>query len=346
MDEAMDDAAPEGSDFNDEQDEDVDKQEYVRKEFFARPYESDGVTEAAVNQLIVKPSRQLIRMRVSKPRREFGLENFTLIDKEAGETTTDLKFVQKNTGSIQRNTKRKVLQMGLQAANQMENLQTQTYFNRSVNAAVQYMPSDFIDKIRGQTSGSEGLNEKLDKFIDRVGYRIEEALQSNEIINVFQDDFEMLGDEEAAASKQISTVNMVPRAFYEQEYCKDKVVSCIKFHPTKPHLVAMSLVEHLSFEARTEKMNKSHLHHVLILNFSDAHIITLNYILQTPVEVTVIEFHPENPNVLVGGGINGQVLAWDIASPEHRITGGKKATVAKMPDEETDKTQQVAVKLK
>jgi hypothetical protein len=38
----------------------------------------------------------------------------------------------------------------------------------------------------------------LDKFIDKVAYRVEEALQSNELINVFQDDFEMLGSEEAA----------------------------------------------------------------------------------------------------------------------------------------------------
>jgi hypothetical protein len=46
--------------------------------------------------------------------------------------------------------------------------------------------------------GDEHMEEKLDKFIDRVAFRIEEALQSNEIINVFQDDFEMLADELAA----------------------------------------------------------------------------------------------------------------------------------------------------
>ena len=45
------------------------------------------------------------------------------------------------------------------------------------------------------------LDAKLEKFVDKVAYRIEEALQSNEIINVFQDDFDMLGDKnEAAAS--------------------------------------------------------------------------------------------------------------------------------------------------
>lgn len=83
----------------------------------------------------------------------------------------------------------------------MKGLNTQTYFNRSVNACVQYQPSDFIDKIREASGSGDAVNEKMDKFIDRVSFRIEEALQSNEIINVFQDDFEMLGDEETANSK-------------------------------------------------------------------------------------------------------------------------------------------------
>ena len=42
----------------------------------------------------------------------------------------------------------------------------------------------------------------------------------------------MLGDEEAAAAAKISTVNMLPRTFFEHDYCKNKKVSCIKFHPS------------------------------------------------------------------------------------------------------------------
>lgn len=59
---------------------------------------------------------------------------------------------------------------------------------------MQYDTSDFIgsqDKktdvvlTEEQLEEEKALNEKLDKFIDRVAFRIEEALQSNEIINVF-----------------------------------------------------------------------------------------------------------------------------------------------------------------
>ena len=55
--EGQEEAAAEGSEFAGEEDDDADKQDYVRKEFSARKYESDGITEEAVNQLIVKPSR-------------------------------------------------------------------------------------------------------------------------------------------------------------------------------------------------------------------------------------------------------------------------------------------------
>jgi len=115
----------------------------------------------------------------------------------------------------------------------------------------------------------------------------------------------MLGDEEAASAAKISTVSMVARPFFEQSYCKNKRVSCIKFHPAKPHLVGMSLVENLSFDDRVSIMGHSFESHVLILNFSDAHIVSLNYVLETPLEISVIEFHPDNPNVVVGGCING-----------------------------------------
>ena len=141
---------------------------------------------------------------------------------------------------------------------------------------------------------------------------------------------------------------MVPRSYFEQEYCKSKSVSCIKFHPTKEHLVAMSLVEYFKqFENRVELLGISFDAYVLVLNFSDPHIISSNYILQTPVEITTIEWHPENPRMLIGGAINGQIVAWDLGSVEHRITtDGRKPTVARMPDEESDKTQQAAVKLR
>jgi WD40 repeat protein len=179
------------------------------------------------------------------------------------------------------------------------------------------------------------MREKLEKFIDRVAYRVEEALQSNEIINVFQDDFEMLGNDEAALGGKVNTTSMQFRTYIENDYCKGKRVSCIKFHPKRPYLVAMSMVDNMDFDTRAKIQGTSFESHVLILNFKDNHIITLNYILETPIEVTCMEFHPENPNLLFGGCLNGQIIVWDLSSTEHRITEGSKGLgEAGMGDEE------------
>lgn len=92
-----------------------------------------------------------------------------------------------------------ILEGGFQAAYQIKRIQTQTYFGRSVNKACQYDPDDFMKESRNTSKDDQKqLEEKLEKFIDKVAYRVEAALQSNEIINVFQDDFEMLASEEKA----------------------------------------------------------------------------------------------------------------------------------------------------
>ena len=97
----------------------------------------------------------------------------------------------------------------------MVNLQTQTYYNRSVNASSTYDAQDFIGKTAEALQNDERLGKRLDTFIDRVAPRVERQLQSNEIINVFQDDFEKLGDEEAGSSSKVNAVNAVPRQFFD-----------------------------------------------------------------------------------------------------------------------------------
>jgi hypothetical protein len=78
----------------------------------------------------------------------------------------------------------------------MDTFSSQTYYNRMVNASCQYDTNDFY--LKNSMIKDNNLNLKLEKFLDKVSYDIESALSSNEIINVFQDDFQMLGDEEAA----------------------------------------------------------------------------------------------------------------------------------------------------
>lgn len=134
----------------------------------------------------------------------------------------------------------------------------------------------------------------------------------------------MLGDNEAAQGGKVNTTTMQTRSFLDSDYCKNKRVTCIKFHPTRPYLVAMSMIDNMDFDTRAMIQGKSFDSQLLVLDFQDNDIISLAYLLDTPIEVTTIEWHPDKPNVLVGGCLNGQIIIWDLSSKDHMINSGKK----------------------
>ena len=106
------------------------KLDYVKKEFVARAYECTSGMLDEVEASIVKDQRPKLRMRLSKPRREFCLDGPTFIDKESSDFFTDLKSQKQQNVVL---VKKKILDIGLQAAHEMKRIQTQTYFGRSVN---------------------------------------------------------------------------------------------------------------------------------------------------------------------------------------------------------------------
>jgi len=90
-----------------------------RKNFAKLEYVSTTGALEEVEKSIIKASRPKLRMRVSRPRKEYGQEGFNFADKEASENSYDLKSLTKNIDYI---TKKKVLDMGLQAAYQMKRI--------------------------------------------------------------------------------------------------------------------------------------------------------------------------------------------------------------------------------
>ena len=61
-----------------------------------------------LESFVNKDYRPLMRIRISRPRREFGHEGYSFIDREAGESNLEIKVAK--TGYF---TKKKVLEIGL-----------------------------------------------------------------------------------------------------------------------------------------------------------------------------------------------------------------------------------------
>jgi hypothetical protein len=67
--------------------------------------------------------------------------------------------------------------------------------------------------------------------------------------------------------------------------------------------------------------------YILIWNFRDP--IHPEYVLESPHEVFCFQYNPVNPDIVVGGCYNGQLIVWDTAGLESgRHGGGGKGSVA------------------
>ena len=80
-------------------------------------------------------------------------------------------------------------------------------------------------------------------------------------------------------------------------------------------VVAVACTEPQSFNERVDAMGGGPAAHaVLVWNFRDP--IHPELVLDSPYEVFCFESNPLQPEVIVGGCYNGQIIMWDTASQE------------------------------
>lgn len=160
---------------------------------------------------------------------------------------------------------------------------------------------------------------------------MEGALQSNETIDIFQNDFNVLPDTQSGSKENIELSNAIKETknlFYLKS--RWKKISCIQFQPwlpgrKNPPIIAESFIENLSFDERVIFSMKSSKSHILFWNYEDMHAIDPLLILQSPLEILAFEFNPKDPTIIVAGTINGQIILWDLKNIPLGQTAKKKS---------------------
>ena len=198
----------------------------VSKPLVPRPWTTETMegTVKEINYQEVAANRPLYKMQFIKKRREFA-RPCKFGDNDTNENPYDSRPQQDNFSTF---IKKQTLDMGLQGSNQMTELATQTPWNRKMNNNT-------------QTNEQEDLSiqvEDDDKNLISLirNYEImnemESALQQNEMINVFQDDFAVLPHDEFSSDetgKLTSEITELKRATYHS--CIGKKIFCIRSMP-------------------------------------------------------------------------------------------------------------------
>lgn len=159
----------------------------------------------------------------------------------------------------------------------------------------------------------------MESFLHKVRSRMEEALQSNETIDIFQNDFDLsrVVQNENQAEKKSSESEAEIRTFRDnilagQKSKKEKSVNYIRLVKSDEVYIAHSLIRNLSFEERSKIIGIPYQSQILFWDFVDPEINSQVFSLEIPMEITCFEFNPTNQNQVVCALTSGQLIIYEI----------------------------------
>ncbi|XP_045906664.1 dynein axonemal intermediate chain 3 isoform X2 [Micropterus dolomieu] len=282
-------------------------------------------SEQEIEEESIKETREKLLYKFTRVRRKFGLP-VCFSDRNAA----DAKDAYLECASYQDSRfsiKKMQRDCGVQSVPRLQSSSAQTQWKFQKNVFTQYVPRELSDEEKENNLQSENLKN----FCNSVTPRVLQVLQQEEIMNVFIDDWKALGTaaEDGDWSGKVSEGLILYQAFTDQKYTKDKKISSINWHPTIYGLIAVALAE-----KKNEQLNESKTFVVrpsLILFYSFSNPSNPQLLLECPDDIFAFEFCPSDPNIIVGGCINGQVVLWDISAHVTHLQGtqptGKKVSV-------------------
>uniref|UniRef100_A0A8C7NFB2 Dynein axonemal intermediate chain 3 n=1 Tax=Oncorhynchus mykiss TaxID=8022 RepID=A0A8C7NFB2_ONCMY len=279
-----------------------------------QPWISLG-SEQEIEEESVTDSRPRLKYRISRVRREFGAPIF-FSDRNAMETKDGFiectPYQDKNFSlkQMERHT-------GVQTIPNLKSSSTQTQWTYPRSMCTQYEPREFSEEKKENCLQSE----KLKNFVNSVASRFEIAIQQNEIMDVFFDDWKALSEEDSGYGRKADPHLKEYQSFTDLHFSKEKTISNINWHPTINGVIAVAVTERLSFEDRINGSTKLLLNPSLILFWSFSDPINPQLLLECPDDVFSFEFCPSDPNIIVGGCMNGQVVLWDISTHVEQLQG-------------------------
>jgi len=295
-------------------------EEYVEKSFYANPeIETKSKKIIDYNSIVKNKRPNLLKIIITRPKREFE-SAYQFVDKGPGE---------ENSGDIKNSLKNEFmtidkayLEIGLQTSNESnaKSYQVPKKITKNAFTQVESGMEDVIDQIefrRNQYFKNQNKLNDIENFLNKVRSMMEQALQSNETIDIFQNDFDldrnnMIKTDEEKKDKDKVELRSYRDASAGPKMKKEKCVNHIRFFIKNKMYMAHSLLRNLSFEDKAKVLGIPYSSQILIWDLNNPEATAPIFFLEIPMEVTCFEFCPTNVNKLVCGLFSGQLIFYEF----------------------------------
>jgi len=210
--------------------------------------------------------------------------------------------------------KRKELEIGIQAVKETADASCQTAWFRPVNKSTQYLPKHFLDEL--STDHGENQIKDLTKFLQSVSDSVEEALQTNETVDIFREEFAHLDKSDQGSVSQTHSNIKELLFFYDVKFTKNKRIEWVEWVPgtTDVDMIACSCCDNQTFYEKVDSSGKVSEKTILIWSIQNA--LLPHSILLSPWDVPVFKFWPTDYHYVVGGLSSGQLAVWKVSDAD------------------------------
>jgi hypothetical protein len=308
--------------------------EYEDKPLIPKPWvsETTGGTVDEISQLKVKPTRAMLSLSIEM--------KYGDLMRRRTDPSTRAKFSNKPEAGYLECRQQKdpafpldgliqsTLDIGFQATPTTKEAAAQTTWNRPLNKASQ---SAAIEKSK-EEQRTAITNPKLLAFLHSAETEMRAALQQNETLDLFTDDFRDVGEDEDTLGKQTQTIRTL-QTFADNQYSKHKSAAAVDWHPRKRDMVAVAVVASSQptppggaflspFDQRAAASGIVSVSHLLLWSFLDP--LRPQLMLETPHDAYCFRFNPTHPHLIAAGCVSGQVCVWDVTEAEAALEKKKQ----------------------
>ncbi|KAG2378979.1 hypothetical protein C9374_007617 [Naegleria lovaniensis] len=268
--------------------------------------ERDTVAEILAEK--VQQIRPLTKMRFTRKFKHFGREIQNIED----DTNDAYRFFPPvKDPRYQPSDQRLERDYGIQCGESLVEKAIQTDWFRKVN---HFSQVNIAESISNHDTSMKDDSTAVIQFLKNISPLLFEALDQNTTLDIFKDDFAELkiGDDSFIGTKSES--QFIEIQSFPHAVSKIRKISSLDWQPNNKAVLAISTIDIRDFSTRVLEGGKPSISNVYIWSFQDP--TYPSYILNAPMDVNCLQFNPSNPNILVGGMINGQVILWDIEHGE------------------------------
>ncbi|TRY75281.1 hypothetical protein TCAL_00687, partial [Tigriopus californicus] len=184
---------------------------------------------------------------------------------------------------------------------------SQTELKHPKNIAIQYEARAFGPDEVAEIWKSDSMRN----FLSRAEKIMMEVHQEPDIMGHLRPDVEAFYRRDEVVV--IEETKFAYRTFFsELVFSKDKRITQVKWHPKLPYIMAMSVIENVSYEDYLESLSTRLVMPNVVMIWNMNYNYYPQVLLRVADDVTHLEWHPFEPETLVGGCVNGQLMIWDL----------------------------------